>query len=97
LLLSGEDGDRRMIKYYTHCEEVLKEQTAVARFKHMFGEYATVSAAALWLACYILNKQLLPEHMLKYENTKSKYDRILIYNNHKGRQHSFILVENTKL
>ena len=97
LLLSGEDGDSRMIKYYTACEEVLKERTAVARFKHMFGEYATVSAAALWLACYILNKQLLPEHMVKYENTKSKYDRILIYNNHKGRQHSFILVENARL
>ena len=97
LLLSGEDGDSRMIKYYAACEQVLGKKAAVGRFKHMFGEYATVSAAALWLACYILKEQSLPEHIIKYKNKQTAYNRILIYNNHKGRQHGFMLVENAEL
>ena len=93
LFLSGEDGDSRMFPYYESCEGVLNKQTPVARFKHMTGEYATASAAAVWLACTIVGKQSIPQHMLKYDSAPSAYSRILIYNNHKGQQHSFILVE----
>jgi hypothetical protein len=97
LLLSGEDGDNRMIKYYVAVEQILEKTATIARFKHMFGEYATVSAAALWLACYILKEHSLPEHMIKRKNKQDAHKRILIYNNHKGRQHGFILVENAGL
>jgi hypothetical protein len=93
LLLSGENGDSRLLKYYNACEVILTKQTAVARFKHMVGEYATVSATALWLACYILKKQMAPRHMMKYSSSQLNFNRILIYNNYKGQQHSFILVE----
>jgi len=94
LLLSGEDGDSRLLPYYNACENVLGKQVTVARFKHMMGEYATATAPALWLACFILQKQSLPRHMIKYESSSSNFNRILIYNNHKGQQHSFILVES---
>ncbi|MEP6748083.1 MAG: beta-ketoacyl synthase chain length factor [Bacteroidota bacterium] len=93
LLLSGENGDNRLIHYYNSCENILNKQADVARFKHMMGEYPTVSAAALWLACSILKEQTLPAHMLKYAAAQTSYNRILIYNNYKGAQHSFILVE----
>jgi len=96
VLLSGEDGDSRSLHYYIACENVLDKQATVARFKHMMGEYATASAAALWLACIILKEQSLPGHMIKYGSSSSNVNRILIYNNHKGRQHSFILVEKMK-
>ena len=93
LLLSGENGDSRLLSYYTACEEVLDKQVPVARFKHMMGEYATVSAAALWLACTILQEQNIPQHMMKYNSSSSNTHRILIYNNHKGVQHSFTMIE----
>jgi hypothetical protein len=93
LFLSGENGDVRFLDYYDACEKTLGKQTSVARFKHMVGEYATASAAALWLACYILKEQFLPEHMIKFSFSQNLFNRILIYNNHKGQQHSFILVE----
>jgi len=95
LLLSGENGDNRLPGFYNTCEAVLNKQVAVARFKHMMGEYPTASAAALWLACYIFSGQLVPEHMMKYNSplSLSFYNRILIYNTYKGQQHSFILVE----
>lgn len=93
LLLSGEDGDNRLINYYNSCETVLNKQAAVARFKHMTGEYATASAAALWLACNIVTHQSIPAHMLKTPGASAAPGTILIYNCHKLRQHSFILIE----
>jgi len=97
LLLSGEDGDERTNKYYQACENKLGNQSTIARFKHMTGEYATASAAALWLACTILESQHLPAHMVKQRGSGSNFKRILIYNAHKLRQHSFILVEQEVL
>ena len=94
LLLSGEDGDCRLSHYYQAAEKLLIQQGAkVARFKHMMGEYATVSAAALWLACYIAESEQLPAHMLKPGNGQPGCKCILIYNTHKGAQHSFILLK----
>ncbi|HEX3934332.1 MAG TPA: hypothetical protein VHW43_06605, partial [Puia sp.] len=77
LLLSGENGDCRALKWYTSCEAMMDTATTLARFKHLCGEYATASAFALWLACHL----------------PGGYRHILIYNNHKFSQHSFMLIE----
>lgn len=92
LLLSGENGDNRLLKYYTACESALSERTGIARFKHAFGEFQTVSALALWLACYVIKKKHLPLHFVK-KNAQTNFDRIIICNNYQGAQHSFILAE----
>ncbi len=95
LLLSGENGDSRMQNYYTCCESVTGPGVPVARFKHLFGEYATVTAAALWLACELLKRNTILLHLLKY-GTPGAVKRILIYNTFRGLQHSFLLVEAAK-
>lgn len=92
LLLSGENGDNRFLKYYEACENVAGKETSVARFKHIFGEYPTVSALSVWLGCFILREQSIPDHFLKYPSAKKGFSKILIYNNYKGIQHSFILL-----
>jgi len=92
LFFSGENGDIRFQKYYSACEEVINKDYTVAHFKHITGEYPSVSAIAVWLSCYILKEQKLPEHFLKYPSTKKDFSKILIYNNYKGIQHSFILI-----
>jgi hypothetical protein len=95
LLLTGENGDNRLLKYYSSCESVMKEGVTVARFKHMSGEYPTATAMGLWLCREILKNQFIPAHMIKNPSTaKTGYKNILIYNNYKGVQHSFILVSN---
>ncbi len=94
LLLQGENGDSRLLTYYTACEEVMPENTTIARYKHTFGEFQTVPALALWLACRVLQTQELAPHFIK-KKTKTGYHRILIYNNYQGMQHGFILVEQT--
>ncbi len=97
LLLTGENGDNRLLKYYTSCEAIMDDHITVARFKHMTGEYPTASAVALWLACHILQQQDIPQHMIKKISSKIKHKKILIYNNYKGLQHSFILVNSPEV
>lgn len=92
LFLSGENGDNRLQKYFNACEAVL-ENTFTARFKHFTGEFPSVSALSLWLACHIIQTQTVPSHMIKSGNKKNNYKNILIYNNYRGYQHSFILVK----
>ena len=95
LFFSGENGDTRFQKYYSVCEKVIAKDVLIARFKHVTGEYPTASAVAVWLACYILKEQILPAHFLKYPSSKKDFNKILIYNNYKGIQHSFILISKT--
>lgn len=92
LLLSGENGDNRLDKYYAVCESSINEGAAIARFKHVCGEYATAASIALWLCCKVIPTTALPGHMIKKTGTAKAYRNILIYNNYKLLQHSFMLV-----
>jgi hypothetical protein len=92
LLISGENGDNRLMKFYIACESLMGDDTMVARFKHMSGEFGTASVIAFWLGCYILKEQEIAAHMIKKNFLKMELKKILIYNNHKGSQHSFILL-----
>ena len=92
LFLSGQNGDSRQLPLYTRCEEVFGSAIPVARFKHLTGEYPTASAFALWLACYALEQQQLPDHLYKNEHSMRQIDRVVIYNQYQGKQHSFMLV-----
>lgn len=92
LLISGENGDNRFLPAYATCEFAIGSSIPVARFKHFTGEYPTSSAFALWLACHALNEQELPAHFYKNEHNLSQIDRVIIYNQYQGKQHSFILV-----
>jgi beta-ketoacyl synthase-like protein len=92
LLIIGENGDNRLLKYYSICEALINDDVTITRFKHMVGEYPTSSAIAVWLACYIMLQQNIPHHMIKKSGEKNEFKKVLIYNNYKGLQHSFILL-----
>jgi len=94
LFISGENGDINLLSYYEAVESLLDKNTDIARYKHACGEYPTASSFALWLACKVLNGLSLPGHMVKKNGITSGYKNILIYNCHKGLQHSFMLVTN---
>ncbi|HYG39453.1 MAG TPA: beta-ketoacyl synthase chain length factor [Cytophagales bacterium] len=96
LFLSGENGDARLNAFYSSCESLLKEKTKVARYKHMTGEHQSASAISLWIACNILQTHRLPSHMVKIENEKKEFNKILLYNTYGNMQHSFMLLSNTK-
>lgn len=93
LFLSGENGDKRFLKYYTACEKLIPATATHARFKHLTGEFQTASALALWLACHFLQSQHLPSHAIKELGTTQAWNRVLVYNNYHGEQHSFMMIE----
>lgn len=93
LFISGESGDSRALKFYTACEGLLPGNIAVARFKHMSGEYSTASSFAVWMACHILQQGHIPQHSFKTPAQISSPETILLYNNYKGLQHSFMLIQ----
>ncbi|HEV3411829.1 MAG TPA: beta-ketoacyl synthase chain length factor [Puia sp.] len=90
LLLSGESGDSRALKWYRIAESYLGPGAGIARFKHLCGEFPTASAFALWLACNLPAN--LPAHLVKRPPVRTPR-RILFYNNYKLTQHSLILIE----
>ncbi len=92
LFLSGENGDIRNLEYYTAIEKLIPERTGIARFKHMTGEYATATAAAVWISVQLM-KAGLPQHMIKRPAQNRKPREVMIYNNFRGLQHSAILVK----
>jgi hypothetical protein len=93
LFLTGENGDNRLLHFYTACESLMPGTTGIARFKHMSGEYPTASAVGLWLACRIIQTgEWPPVHMIKRIPKGPELRNILLYNSYKGLQHSFILV-----
>jgi Beta-ketoacyl synthase, N-terminal domain len=92
LFISGENGDKRHHPFHESCESVLDADLSIVRFKHMSGEFPTATAMACWLACQILQNQVIPSHMIKRKGREKKYKNILIYNYYKGIQHSFMLL-----
>lgn len=94
ILITGENGDARFLNYYEAAEKLVEEKTAILRFKHMSGEYPTASSQGVWLACQVLQQQNYPKHCLKKGSLDGDIKTILIYNNYKGEQHSFMLVSN---
>lgn len=91
LLLLGDNGDNRYRFFYDNLE-TLVPLTAVLRFKHLTGEYPTATSFATWLATYILQKQDVPAVLLKKRALPAGIDRVIIYNQYHGKQHSFLVV-----
>jgi len=91
LLITGENGDNRLLKYYTAAEATVGAKIPVARYKHMCGEYPTAVAVAFWMACHALQHPL-PQHVFKHAGVQQRFNKILIYNNYRGVQHSLMLV-----
>lgn len=97
VLVSGENGDNRLTAYYLSVENIFPEETVVLRFKHICGEYATAASIALYFCCSINKHQVLPSGLVKKRGTGNTFRKMLIYNNYKGYQHSFMLVSDPRI
>ena len=94
VFISGENGDIRNQACLEAVEAMLPADAAIARYKHVVGDYATVSAVALWLGTFILQQQAIPAVLVKKSGNLSTISRMLLYNNYKNFQHSFLLLES---
>ena len=94
LLISGENGDIRFQPFYNQMEEILSKNPVI-RYKHLTGEYSSATSAALWFCTHLFKTDSLPEHMIK-KGVISNTSEALVYNCHKGSQHSLILLRKSE-
>lgn len=93
ILLTGENGDSRLLNYYTACESLFPE-TCILRYKYLCGEYPTTSAFAFWLSCQLLSGLPPASHMVKNRPFTSIPKTLFFYNNYKGKQHVLAILQN---
>ncbi|MEZ4801488.1 MAG: beta-ketoacyl synthase chain length factor [Gelidibacter sp.] len=92
-LVLGNNGDGFDDFYGTLSSEFSPHITSIT-YKKYIGEYFTASAFALFWGFKILSSQHIPEVLLQHKISKSSIKTILLYNQFKGRDHSFILLKS---
>lgn len=92
-VILGNNGDKRFDWFYRELQIGLLKNTQQLAYKHLVGDYNTVSGYAIWLGCKIFKEQVIPEALkLNFTEVKSP-KRILLYNQYLGKDHSLILLE----
>lgn len=87
----GFNGDVSFDGYY---KELAREFafTPQIYYKHLGGEYNTASAFGLYVAANVLKLQEIPQQLKVNEVEKPSYHKILLYNQYRGIDHSFVLL-----
>jgi hypothetical protein len=90
VLISGRHGKGPEYPCYQSVEGLFKTSSVVT-YKSFSGDYPTVSSLALWLAMQLMAQQTIPAWLSS--TSPEQINRLLIYNNYRGKSHSFLLVE----
>lgn len=87
----GFDGDVEFDGYY---KELAREFafTPQIYYKHVSGEYNTASAFGLYVGANVLKNQEIPQQLKVNAVEKPSYHKILLYNQYRGIDHSFVLI-----
>lgn len=98
VFISGQNCDTGMQEIYRLVEQLF-DPAKVVGYKHLVGEYDTAIAFATWLGARIINDNVVPESLQINENKEGQMDRgpyrrVLIFNQSKGRDLSWILLSH---
>ena len=93
LVILGNNGDIDFDNYYHTIGETLFENTQQICYKHLIGEFHTAPSFAFWLAAKILKSQTIPEEVKLNTIETSNINTILIYNQYRGQNHSFVVLQ----
>ncbi|WP_339610663.1 beta-ketoacyl synthase N-terminal-like domain-containing protein [uncultured Planktosalinus sp.] len=96
LIVLGNNGDVAFDGYYDEAE-TLFPNTSQLYYKHLCGEYNTATTFGLWTALQILKKQEIPQIFQKNQLTKHPINRVLLYNQYRGKDHSLTLLNHADL
>lgn len=91
-VIFGNNGDINFDHLYYPVQELFSTANQWM-YKHLFGEFMTASAIAVWIACQAFRSQNVPETLIQHE-AKRPFQNILIYNQYRNRDHSLILLKN---
>ncbi|MEX0997085.1 MAG: beta-ketoacyl synthase N-terminal-like domain-containing protein [Flavobacteriaceae bacterium] len=96
VVVLGNNGDVAFDGYYNEAE-MLFPNTPLVYYKHLSGEYNTATSFGLWTALHILKKQEIPQILQKNQLTKQPINRVLLYNQYRGKDHSLTLLNHADL
>ena len=91
-IILGYNGEIDYDVYYKKLSAGIFKNTAQAYYKHLSGEYNTASAFGLWVGANIIKTQSIPEIIQLTKLDGDKFRNILLYNQYRGTDHSFILI-----
>jgi PIN domain nuclease of toxin-antitoxin system len=91
-IVLGFNGDVEFDEFYKVLSENSFKNTPQVYYKQLSGEYNTASAFGLWVGSKIVKTQEVLEIISVNNLKKSAYKTILLYNQHKGIDHSFTLI-----
>jgi hypothetical protein len=91
IVVFGRNGDS-FDNYYDNLTQEFFENTLQLSYKHLSGEFYTASAFGFWIGHEILKRQEIPQALITLGEPKKGIKNILLYNQFKGKDHSFILL-----
>ncbi|MFP9115968.1 beta-ketoacyl synthase N-terminal-like domain-containing protein [Flavobacterium sp. RHBU_3] len=91
-IVLGYNGDVQYDAYYNVLVQGIFKDTPQVYYKHLSGEYYTASAFGMWVAANILKLQQINPVLMVNAVSRSQYKNILLYNQYRGGDHSFILL-----
>ena len=81
VVIAGLNGDAVQSGLYSETLALFPEETCMAGFKHLCGEYDTSTGFAVWLANDILQKNHVPDETL-IKNKPPQFIRHIVLINH---------------
>ena len=93
VIILGFNGDI-WDKYYRILTDNLFKNTPQVQYKNISGEFSTSSSFGLWLGLELIKKQNIPKEVYLNNIKYNKINTILLVNQFKGTQFSFILIES---
>lgn len=88
----GYNGDADFDGYYNTLAKGIFAQTPQMYYKHLSGEFNTASAFGMWVAAKAIKTQDFPDVLKANDMEKPSYKNVLLYNQYRGQDHSFVLL-----
>ncbi len=92
LVLFGINGDHESDAFYHTLKDKLFNKQDHAYYKHFCGEYDTSASFGLWMATRIIKQKSAPDNIIIGKRKKKSINNVLLYNQEKNKNHSFILL-----
>ncbi len=93
LVFLGKNGDLEQDKIYNELQNTIFANTCQLVYKHLAGEFNTVTGFAIWLSCLIFKKQQIPAILKLNDKAVKSPKNILLYNLSSNNSHSLILLQ----
>jgi len=96
VLILGMNGDEASDVYYEPVRHLFAQSTQVV-YKHLFGESFTASSFAYWLGAQMIRSGKIEPSCIISDKGHRAPKRIVVYNQFRGKYHSFCLLTDVEV